>query len=128
LLWFFGKTLAFIFLFIWLRGTLPRMRYDQFMTFGWKVLIPFSLAWIVAVAFIRKLRQEDLLDQQLLVWASIIAGVLFLVTFLIPEKKPEPEPTEPEAAEFDAFADGYPVPPPSVTQQENVETPKEARR
>src|SRR5687768_10364107 len=53
-LWFLGKTLFFIFLFIWLRGTLPRMRYDQFMAFGWKVLIPFSLAWIVAVAFIRK--------------------------------------------------------------------------
>jgi NADH-quinone oxidoreductase subunit H len=101
------------------------MRYDQFMTFGWKVLIPFSLAWIVAVAFIRKMKQEDLLDQQLLVWAAIIAGVLFLLTFLIPEKKPEPEPTGPEeSAEFDAFADGYPVPPMSTS----VDTPKEARR
>ena len=98
------------------------------MTFGWKVLIPFSLGWIVAVAFIRKLRQEDLLDQQLLVWASIIAGVLFLATFLIPEKKPDPEPTDSEDSEFDAFADGYPVPPPSATPSETVDTPKEARR
>ena len=128
LLWFFGKTLAFIFLFIWLRGTLPRMRYDQFMTFGWKVLIPFSLVWIVAVALIRKLKQEDLLDQQTLVWAAVIAGVLFLVTFLIPEKKPEPEPAEPEDGEFDAFAGGYPVPPPSSTKSSDPDTAKEARR
>ena len=48
LLWFFGKLLLFIFVFIWLRGTLPRLRYDQFMGLGWKVLIPVSLAWIVA--------------------------------------------------------------------------------
>ena len=53
LLWFFGKVLIFIFMFIWLRGTLPRFRYDQFMKFGWKVLIPVSLAWIVAVATFR---------------------------------------------------------------------------
>ncbi|MGH3458907.1 NADH-quinone oxidoreductase subunit NuoH [Aeromicrobium sp.] len=109
-LWFFGKTLGFIFLFIWLRGTLPRMRYDQFMSFGWKALIPFSLAWIVAVAFIRKLKQDDLLDQQTLILAAIVAGVLFLATFLIPERKP-PGTTPPEEPEFDAFADGYPVPP-----------------
>jgi NADH-quinone oxidoreductase subunit H len=122
-LWFFGKTLCFIFMFIWLRGTLPRMRYDQFMSLGWKVLIPFSLAWIVAVAFIRKLKQEDLLDQRTLVWASVVAGVIFLATFLIPEKKPEPEPEEP--VEFDAFADGYPVPPMPTAEPTQ---PKEARR
>ena len=43
LLWFFGKVLFFIFIFIWLRGSLPRLRYDQFMAFGWKRLIPVSL-------------------------------------------------------------------------------------
>ena len=52
-LWFIGKVLFFIFIFIWLRGTLPRLRYDQFMAFGWKRLIPVSLVWIVAVATIR---------------------------------------------------------------------------
>ena len=70
MLWFFGKTLFFIFIFVWLRGTLPRMRYDQFMTFGWKVLIPVSLVWIIAVAFIRKLKAEDMLDQQALLWVA----------------------------------------------------------
>lgn len=109
-LWFFLKTLGFIFMFVWLRGTLPRMRYDQFMNFGWKILIPVSLVWIFAVAFIRKLRNEDMLGQETLIWVAVGAGVLVLLTLLIPEKKPEPEP-EPEVEEFDAFAGGYPVPP-----------------
>lgn len=109
-LWFFGKTLGFIFIFVWLRGTLPRMRYDQFMNFGWKVLIPISLVWIFAVAFIRKLRNEDMLGQETLIWVAVVAGALIVLSLVIPEKKPEPEP-EPEVGEFDAFAGGYPVPP-----------------
>lgn len=109
-LWFFGKTLGFIFMFVWLRGTLPRMRYDQFMNFGWKVLIPVSLVWIFAVAFIRKLRNEDMLGQETLIWVAVVAGALIVLSLVIPEKKPDPEP-EPEAPEFDAFAGGYPVPP-----------------
>jgi len=112
-LWFFLKTLAFIFFFVWLRGTLPRMRYDQFMTFGWKRLIPISLIWIIAVAFIRKLDREGMIDRDVLLWFAGAAGLLILLTSFWPTKKePEPEP-EPE---FDAFAGGYPVPPPARTQ------------
>jgi len=48
--WFLIKTWAIVFLFVWVRGTLPRMRYDQLMAFGWKRLIPVSLAWIILVA------------------------------------------------------------------------------
>jgi NADH-quinone oxidoreductase subunit H len=62
LIWFFGKVLVFIFGFIWLRGTLPRLRYDQFMSFGWKVLIPVSLVWIMLVATFRTARQQGALD------------------------------------------------------------------
>ncbi len=94
------------------------MRYDQFMSFGWKVLIPVSLAWIVAVAFIRKLKSEDMLDQQTLIVRSRSAPASWLLlTFLIPEKKPNPEP---EPDEFDAFAGGYPVPP--MTGQHDATT------
>jgi NADH-quinone oxidoreductase subunit H len=45
--WFLLKTSLVIFLFIWVRATVPRMRYDQLMAFGWKRLIPISLAWII---------------------------------------------------------------------------------
>jgi len=50
ILWFLGKTLLFLFVFVWLRGSLPRMRYDQLMDLGWKRLIPLSLGWLLIVA------------------------------------------------------------------------------
>jgi NADH-quinone oxidoreductase subunit H len=102
--WFLGKTLVFIFWFIWLRGTLPRMRYDQFMNFGWKVLIPVSLAWIVVVGVVRRLKTDGMLDQRALMWGAVAAGVVFLATFLWPAKQQTP-------ATIDATDDGgYPVP------------------
>lgn len=58
LLWFVGKVWAFLFMFMWLRATLPRLRYDQFMALGWKVLIPISLAWIMIVSIVRTLRLQ----------------------------------------------------------------------
>ena len=50
ILWFLGKTLVFLFIYVWLRGALPRLRYDQLMDLGWKVLIPLSLGWVLVVA------------------------------------------------------------------------------
>ena len=55
LIWFVAKVWGFLFLYIWLRATLPRLRYDQFMALGWKLLIPVSLAWIVIVTGLRSL-------------------------------------------------------------------------
>jgi NADH-quinone oxidoreductase subunit H len=50
ILWFIAKVYLFLFLFIWLRATLPRLRFDRLMAFGWKVLIPFAIAWIPVTA------------------------------------------------------------------------------
>jgi NADH-quinone oxidoreductase subunit H len=116
-LWFLGKTLGFIFLFIWLRGTLPRMRYDQFMAFGWKVLIPVSLAWIVAVILVRKGMTDGTFDRQTLFVAAGVAAVVLVVSLFIPEKKkpdPEPEPDAVPPGGTDGTGAGhgsYPTPP-----------------
>jgi NADH-quinone oxidoreductase subunit H len=59
MLWFTAKVIAIIFAFVWLRGTLPRLRYDQFMAFGWKMLIPINLVWILAVTSIHVLRDRN---------------------------------------------------------------------
>jgi len=59
-MWFFVKTFAIIFLFIWVRGTLPRLRYDQLMAFGWKRLIPVSLAWIILAMIAMGIRRYGL--------------------------------------------------------------------
>jgi NADH-quinone oxidoreductase subunit H len=109
-LWFFAKTFVFVFVFIWLRGTLPRLRYDQFMKFGWKVLIPTSLVWIIAVGTIRAIRLEGPIDRTYLIAAAAVAMVIFvLLGFFGEEKVEQEEAVEPE--EFDAYAGGYPVPP-----------------
>ena len=49
ILWFLIKTGAFLFFYVWVRAALPRLRYDQLMDLGWKVLIPASLAWLLLV-------------------------------------------------------------------------------
>ncbi len=113
LLWFFGKVLFFVFIFIWLRGSLPRLRYDQFMHFGWKRLIPISLVWIVAVATIRSLTTNDTIDRSYLLIGIGVLAVLFLVLFFIGEPKEGDEESagRPDETAPDAYAGGFPVPP-----------------
>ncbi len=50
ILWFLGKTIIFLFVFVWLRAALPRLRYDQLMDLGWKRMIPMALGWLLIVA------------------------------------------------------------------------------
>lgn len=55
-LWFVAKVFAFIFLYIWVRSTLPRFRYDQLMSFGWKFLLPLAMVNIVGTALVLAFR------------------------------------------------------------------------
>ena len=59
-LWFTAKMWTFLFIYIWLRASLPRLRYDQFMALGWKLLIPASLVWVMIAAVIRTPAQPGL--------------------------------------------------------------------
>ncbi len=118
LLWFTAKLWVFMWFFVWLRGTLPRTRYDQFMKFGWKFLIPVTLFWVMAAAFIKGAQSglfgtaawgpfnlvliPILLVVMLIAWAAITAWDRAMqdrdVMTVVP-------------SEVDPFAGGYPVPP-----------------
>jgi len=118
MLWWLIKVQLFIFVFIWLRGTLPRLRYDQFMRFGWKVLIPASLVWIVIVAAARVVRNEYAVSTQqlLLVGAgALIAIVVGSWVLQIRSDRREQRDIERAKAQmakpFDPYEGGYPVPP-----------------
>jgi NADH-quinone oxidoreductase subunit H len=110
LLWFLGKLLCLIFFFIWLRGTLPRLRYDQFMHFGWKVLIPASVAWILLVATIQGVRNEGYQVRNVVFVAAGVIVVALVLTWIWELTRRQPAPPEVERT-FDPFAGGYPVPP-----------------
>ncbi len=129
--WFLVKMWMFMFLFVWVRGTVLRLRYDQFMRFGWKVLIPFALGWIVCVSIIRGLREfHDVNLQTVGVVIFAVAIVVIVVLRFIPEKAPAVAAGAAGAAgsdeAFDAFAAGYPVPP--LPGQKLPPSPRAERR
>jgi NADH-quinone oxidoreductase subunit H len=105
MLWFIGKMLVFLFVFIWLRGTLPRMRYDQFMRLGWKGLVPVSLLWILMIFAIRTWKVSgNGSAATILVVVGVIVVSALIFAMLVPDKY-RPESREPE------LASDYPVPP-----------------
>ena len=77
--WFFAKVITFFFVFVWLRGTLPRLRYDQFMQFGWKVLIPISILWILVVATLRVLSLQGAPRSVVIAFASTVVVLIMAV-------------------------------------------------
>jgi NADH-quinone oxidoreductase subunit H len=112
ILWFFIKLFIVLFVFIWLRGTLPRLRYDQFMKLGWKVLIPVNLIWIMAEASIKVLDHKQLIIGIVILAIVVIAGS-FVYDSNDQKKRREREAEEELAAlaPFDPYAGGFPVPP-----------------
>ncbi|MGH2739893.1 MAG: NADH-quinone oxidoreductase subunit NuoH [Actinomycetota bacterium] len=83
MIWFVLKVIVLIFIFIWIRATLPRFRYDRLMSFGWKVLIPGGLLWVLATATIVVI--PDVFGRDTFFrWAAIAAGAILLFTLVTP--------------------------------------------
>jgi NADH-quinone oxidoreductase subunit H len=80
-LWFLVKVFALLFCYVWLRGTLPRTRYDQLMALGWKILIPFSIIWLLLVATVRALRDDNRSPVVYAVAGIVLILFVLLITF-----------------------------------------------
>jgi NADH-quinone oxidoreductase subunit H len=111
-LWFLAKLVAFLFFFIWLRGSLPRIRYDQLMALGWKVLIPAGLAWTLLIATLRVWRRQGGSTGVYIVGGLIVVVLLALAfawDFATERAAERRAAQEEDSAEEDASA--FPVPP-----------------
>ena len=86
LVWFLLKLIALIYLYMWIRATLPRFRYDRLMSFGWKVLIPVGLFWVLASGVVVIIPQE-IGKRSLFLWMAGIAGVLLIASLFWPAGK-----------------------------------------
>ena len=110
LLWFTAKVWVFLFIFMWLRATLPRMRYDQFMALGWKILIPVSLGWIMIVATTHTLRNygyQGWATGLMSAGAVVVIALLLIAWRTLRARNIRNTPAPPPAVDVGAF----PVPP-----------------
>ncbi len=113
ILWYTGKVWIFLLIFIWLRTALPRLRYDQFMRFGWQVLIPAALIWVMVAGAVAAVDAQGT-DTTWIAPAVSLGYALVIGGFLVRSRRrlePAPPPAADLSAPFDPMAGGFPVPP-----------------
>ena len=93
ILWFVLKVTAVIYVYILIRATLPRIRYDRLMSFGWKVLIPFGLLWVLVTGAVVVV-PERYGRHAVFVGAAVLFGVVLLITLVAPLFSSKPERQE----------------------------------
>jgi len=94
-LWFLGKVVLIVYVYVWIRATLPRMRYDRLMAFGWKFLIPFGLLWVLATGAVVVL--PDVYGRrEVLIGAAVLVGVVLALSLIWPMFSPRAETREVE--------------------------------
>ncbi|MEX0658036.1 MAG: NADH-quinone oxidoreductase subunit NuoH [Egibacteraceae bacterium] len=103
-IYFIAKTAVFLFIFVWLRGTLPRFRYDRLMDLGWKVMLPLGLVWVLATGFSVVLRQSADAGTvgRLAMGGLAVALVLYVAAPLFGRRGPAPGPDDDRRAGPDA--------------------------
>lgn len=115
MLWFLGKTWTFMGVFVWVRGTLVRFRYDQFMRFGWKGLIPAALIWLAIVMVVFGINTVYTINVTSVMVILSVGFALIMLIWAFGDDTYHPSQAEiiaeREKAGFDGFEDGYPVPP-----------------
>jgi NADH-quinone oxidoreductase subunit H len=106
-IYFILKVAVFVFVFIWLRGTLPRMKYNRLMDLGWKVFLPLGLFWVLATAFAVVLRQTAQQDTviQLAIGGVIVAVALYAIAPRFGRSDRRPPAGEPEDEGAHAIGD-----------------------
>ncbi|HEX9030368.1 MAG TPA: NADH-quinone oxidoreductase subunit NuoH [Streptosporangiaceae bacterium] len=126
-LWFLIKMILLLFGFIWLRGTLPRIRYDQLMAFGWKRLIPAALIWTLLIATIRVERRQGGSPAVYLVGGAIIA-ILIVLAFAwdITAERRDDERAAQEAESEERDRGTFPVPPMDLPHYHGIGTGESA--
>ncbi|MDP9800551.1 NADH-quinone oxidoreductase subunit H [Arcanobacterium wilhelmae] len=112
---FLLKSWTFMCVFIWVRGTLLRFRYDQFMKLGWKGLIPFALGWLALVMIVTGINMVYPINVRAVMVILAIGYSLIMLIVAFGDDRVKPTQEEVEAAraeeEFTGFENGYPVPP-----------------